>query len=79
MQFKLKLKDGLALVGSEGKGKPGSEGTLKGKFGDDQYEIAETVFQEALESWKGNEEKLNKKAFEMYEEFRPSVNQGQKG
>src|SRR5205823_3714171 len=43
MQFKLKLKDGLALVGSEPKGKPGNEELLRWKFGD-EYENVKKCF-----------------------------------
>ncbi|KAF2119591.1 hypothetical protein BDV96DRAFT_596295 [Lophiotrema nucula] len=79
MHFKLKLKDGLALVGSEKKGKPSGEDALKKKFGEQQYQQARTAFGEALQSWKDDEDELNKKAFGMYEQFRPTVSQGQKG
>jgi hypothetical protein len=79
MQFKLKLKDGLAVVGSEGKGKPGSEEALKKKFGEAQYVSAKEAFEEVLKSWKGEEDDLNRKAFGFYEQFRPEVKSGQKG
>ena len=79
MQFKLKLKDGLALVGSEGKGKPDGEKALKKKFGDEQYDKVREAFEEALKSWEGWEDELNRRAFEFYEEFRPDVKSGQKG
>lgn len=79
MHFKLKLNDGLALVGSEQKGKPGNEEQLKKKFGDDEYKAAKTVFEEVLKGWKGDEDELNKQAFGFYEKFRPEVRAGQKG
>jgi len=79
MHFKLKLKDGLALVGSEGRGKPGSEGPLKSKFGENEYEAARKTFETALESWKGHEDELNQQAFGFYERFRPNTSSGQKG
>lgn len=79
MQFKLKLKDGLALVGSEQKGKPGAEEPLKKKFGEEQYEEARQTFDKALTSWKGDEDELNRLAFGFYEDFRPSVSKGQGG
>jgi hypothetical protein len=79
MHFKLKLKDDLALVGSEQKGKPGSEDTLKKKFGEKEYEAVRKAFDEALKSWKGDEEGLNGKAFGFYEGFRPDVRKGEKG
>jgi len=80
MQFTLKLKDGLALVGSEQKGKPGDEETLKHKFGDQEYQRTKDFMLECLEGWKGDAEELNKKAFSFYEQFRPDVSRGgQKG
>lgn len=77
MHFKLRLKDGLVVVG-EGKGKPGGEDTLKRKFGE-QYEKVKGVFEEVLKSWKAQKEELNQRAFKMYEEFRPDVKKRQKG
>ena len=79
MHFKLRLRDGLAVVGSDEKGKPGSEDALKKKFGDEQYDKAKYAFDDALKSWKGKEEELNNKAFHFYEVFRPDVSKGQKG
>jgi hypothetical protein len=79
MQFKLKLKDGLAIVGSEQKGKPANEQYLKKKFGDDHYQRVRKTFEQALQNWKGDEDDLNKQAFRFYEQFRPNVSPGQKG
>lgn len=79
MHFKLKLKDGLALVGSGGNGKPGSEEPLKRKFGEKEYETVKRQFEESLKSWHGSEEDLDRKAFHMYEAFRPEVKYGQQG
>lgn len=78
MQFKLRVKDGLALVGSEKKGKPGSDGPLKSKFGE-SYDRVRKAFEKALSTWKGDEDELNKQAFGFYEAFRPSVKPGQGG
>lgn len=76
MQFHLKIKDGKALVS----GKPSSdvEEILSKKF-KGRYDDVKKVFEEALESWKGDEDELNKEAFGMYETFRPTVPAGQKG
>ena len=79
MHFKLRLKDGLAVVGSEEKGKSGAEDALRRKFGEAQYDRVRDAFDDALASWKGEEEELNKKGFHMYELFRPDVSKGQKG
>ncbi|KAI7223530.1 hypothetical protein KC333_g460 [Hortaea werneckii] len=77
MGFHLRLKNGQALVGD--KPKPGNESTLSNKFGQAQYERAKRAFQDALGSWKGRESELDREAFRMYEEFRPTVPPGQKG
>ena len=55
------------------------EEALNKKFGEEQYEEAKKAFQEALEQWRGKEDELDRKAFHMYEDFRPSVPKGQKG
>lgn len=80
MHFNLRLKDGLALVGSgDAKGKPGNEEALKKKFGDEEYQKVRDTFEDVLGSWKGEEEELSKNAFGFYEKFRPDVKSGQKG
>ena len=80
MHFKLRIKDGLALVGSsDAKGKPGTEEPLKKKFGEEQYGQARELFDEVLRSWEGDEDELSKRAFGFYEQFRPDVRSGQKG
>ena len=77
MGFHLKLKDGQAMVGE--KPKKGNEAALRKKYGDEQYENAESTMQEALSKWKGKETELDHEAFKMYEDFRPNVPKGQKG
>lgn len=79
MSFKLSLdKDGNAMVG--GKPKKGNEETLKKKYGgDEQYDKVKKAIQDALKSWKGNEEELDSRAFKMYEDFRPNIPPGQSG
>lgn len=77
MGFHLHLKNGQALVGD--KPKVGNESALSKKFGHDQYEMAKRAFQDALGSWKGREDELDREAFKMYEDFRPTVPSGQKG
>jgi hypothetical protein len=80
MHFRLKLKDGLALVGSgDKKGKPGDETGLKKKFGESEFERVKGAFDEVLKGWKGEEEELNAKGFGFYETFRPDVSKGQNG
>lgn len=78
MGFPMHIKNGVVQV--DGKPKPLNEGLLKGKFGgDDQYNAAKTTMKEALESWQDDADELNKKAFHMYEKFRPTVSSGQSG
>lgn len=77
MHFKLKIKDGQAMVGD--KPKKGNEATLRKKFGDQEFEQAKTAFEEALSNWKGKEAELDGQAFKMYEDFRPSIPPRQKG
>ncbi|OAG02090.1 uncharacterized protein CC84DRAFT_1220455 [Paraphaeosphaeria sporulosa] len=80
MHFNLKLKDGLAIVGTEEKGKPANEDALTKKFGDQEYKRTRKCFEEALATWNENdEERLDKEAFHFYEMFRPTVSSGQKG
>lgn len=51
----------------------------------DGYERVKSAMNDALGSWKGtgkekeNKEELNRRAFAMYERFRPSVQSGQRG
>ncbi|KAK5123903.1 hypothetical protein LTR85_002099 [Meristemomyces frigidus] len=77
MHFKLKVKDGQAMVGD--KPKKGNEPALRKKYGEEQYEQAKKAFEEALSNWKGKESELDGQAFKMYEDFRPSIPPGQKG
>lgn len=77
MSFRLRLKDGVAMVAE--KPKKGNEAGLKKKFGEEEYRQVKRTFEEMLEAWTGNEEKLNAQAFHFYEQFRPSVPPGQKG
>lgn len=77
MGFAMHVKDGEVVV--QGRRKKANEEQLKGKFGDEGYEAAKLAMAEALESWRGKEDELDKKAFAMYEHFRPVVQSGQGG
>ena len=77
MGFNLHVKKDAVILG--GKPKVLREDTLKRKFGDEEYKTLMNAFTEALESWKDQEADLNKRAFHMYERFRPNVASGQKG
>jgi hypothetical protein len=80
MGFRLRLSEegDKRLAVLSGKTMDDREEGLSGKFGG-LYERVREVMERVLESWKGEEEVLNKKAFGMYEEFRPSVQRGHGG
>lgn len=75
--FKLHIKDGVVVIG--GDKKKGNEKALESKFGAEEEHEARECFQKCLETWKGHEKELSKKAFGMYEKFRPEVASGQRG
>lgn len=77
MGFQLKLQDGQALVSD--KPKKANEALLQKKFGDEAYEKVRSTFRAVLQTWKGQEDDLDSRAFHCYEDFRPSVPKGQKG
>lgn len=77
MNFKLRFKDGLALVGD--KPKKANEATLRKKFGEAEYESAHEALKEALQTWQDHHDELNAQAFGMYETFRPVIKPGAQG
>jgi hypothetical protein len=77
MGFHLMLQNGHVLVSD--KPKKANEQTLIKKFGEEPYKQAKETFQISLQSWSGQEEELNARAFRHYEVFRPTVPKGQKG
>jgi hypothetical protein len=78
MHFRLNLKDKERVVYLGGKPQAPSEEALKKKFGESYGEV-KAVFEDELERWRGKEEILGEKGFEMYERFRPTVPKGEKG
>lgn len=78
MGFPTPLEGDAVLV--KGKARPGREGSLIRRYGGEETlgEVKKAMMQ-ALESWKGHEDELDKGAFHMYETFRPSVPKGQQG
>jgi hypothetical protein len=76
MKFHLRVKDEKAYMGS--KAEPPGEENLKKKFGE-QYDDAKKAFEDALKGWKGKEDQLQQKGFQMYEDFRPNVKPGTSG
>ena len=78
MGFPMHLKNGLVV--DRGKSKPVKEELLIKRFGrHNKYAAVKDSFEEALRGWKGQEDELEKKAFGMYEGFRPTVSSGQHG
>lgn len=78
MHFTMPFKDGLVVLGKDKK--KANEAALKTKYGgEDEYARVKSVFEECLDTWKDSKEELNKKAFGMYEKFRPNVAAGQRG
>lgn len=78
MHFTVPVQKGVAVI--DGKQKKANEEALRRKFGGGEvYNEVQAVMKEAIDSWTGKEDGLNKRAFEMYENFRPVVPQGQRG
>lgn len=77
LKFDVPMRDGFAYVGKQKKA--ANESYLKDKFGA-RYDEVKNTMNEALKSWKGNEEEFTGKGFHMYEKFRPGSGQwGQAG
>lgn len=78
MDFPLPVKDSVVLL--SGTPKKANEGQLVAKYGGQEaYDRVKAAMNGALASWEGDEDDLDKKAFGMYEKFRPSVPAGEKG
>ena len=78
MGFPLHIKNGVVVL--DGKEKPTKEELLQGKYGGEEtYTKVKQVMQDALQSWSDDKDELDKKAFHMYEKFRPNVAAGQSG
>lgn len=78
MGFPMQIKNGAATV--DGKDKPANEHLLRAKFGgEEEYTRVKRVMEEALRTWDDDKETLDKKAFHMYEQFRPSIASGSAG
>ncbi|KIW64007.1 hypothetical protein PV04_08967 [Phialophora macrospora] len=79
MSFKLLLKDGNAIV--SGKPQKANEALLMKKYGEADYKRTKAAMEEAIDDFEAKAKKgeLNRAAFHMYEEFRPSVQHGQGG
>ncbi|KAK5938383.1 hypothetical protein PMZ80_009353 [Knufia obscura] len=78
MGFPQQIQGDVVVI--DGKPKPLKEGLLQGKFGgEEDYGRVKDAMEEALQSWKGDEDELDRKAFHMYERFRPDVAAGGSG
>jgi hypothetical protein len=75
MGFPLHVKAGKAQI--SGSPRNVNEGQFIGKFGgEDNYGRVREAMKQALKGWSGHDEELNKKAFGLYEKFRPNVPAG---
>lgn len=76
MGFRLLLKNGKAVV--SGKPQNANEELLKKKYGEGEYDRAKRAMKDAV-AMEGDTGELNRRAFHIYESFRPSVQRGQAG
>ncbi len=78
MGFPMTLRDDAVIV--KGKPRPGRELSLARRFGtEENLALVKSTMVDALETWRGDEDELDKAAFHMYEQFRPEVARGQQG
>ena len=78
MGFPMHIKNDVVVM--DGKPKPLNETLLKKKFGGDEpYNALKNIMLESLQAWEDDQDELEKKAFHMYEKFRPNVASGQRG
>lgn len=78
MGFTMQVMDDVVIVG--GKPKPLNEDSLRAKFGGEtNYDKTKNAMEEALQKWSDEKDELNKKAFHMYETFRPDIRSGASG
>ncbi|KAK5082497.1 hypothetical protein LTR70_008383 [Exophiala xenobiotica] len=78
MGFPQQIQDAVVMM--DGKPKPLKEELLQGKFGGaSNYEKAMKAMEDGLQSWTGDKDELDGKAFHMYEKFRPDVAAGGAG
>jgi hypothetical protein len=77
MGFPMTTKDDGVTV--KGKVRTVREANVTRKWGEENLERVKTIMMDALKTWKGDENELDKKAFHMYEQFRPEVAKGQRG
>lgn len=78
MGFPQQIQDDVVMV--DGKPKPLKEVLLQGKFGGaSNYEKAKKAMEDVLQSWADDKDELDRKAFHMYEKFRPDIAAGGAG
>lgn len=78
MGFPMHIKDGVVVV--DGKKKPANEHLLQTKYGgEEEYTNVRRAMEQALQTWNNDKEELDKKAFHMYEKFRPNIASGSAG
>lgn len=78
MSFPLPVKNGAVLL--SGTPKTVKEGSLQAKFGGEEvYAQVKSTMQDALNRWSDSKDELDRRAFRMYEKFRPTVPPGERG
>lgn len=78
MGFPQQIQDDVVVV--DGKPKPLKQELLQGKFGGaSNYEKTKKAMEDGLQSWTDSKDELDRKAFHMYEKFRPDVAAGGSG
>jgi len=78
MGFPMRMRDDAVVV--KGRPRQSREASLKRRFGEENLGKVREVMAGALrKAWNGREDELDKKAFHMYERFRPQVAKGQRG
>lgn len=78
MGFPMQIDAGGVVVNA--KKKPVNEHLLQAKYGgEEEYTRVKQTMERALQIWEDDKEQLDKKAFRMYERFRPSIATGSAG
>lgn len=78
MGFPMQINAAGLLVNA--KKRPANEQLLQAKYGgEEEYAHVKQIMEQALQTWADDKEELDKKAFHMYEKFRPSIATGSAG
>lgn len=78
MGFPMQVDAGGVVVSANKK--PVNEQNLQAKYGgEEEYAHVKRIMEQALQAWADDKQELDKKAFHMYERFRPSIATGSAG